>query len=207
MYETLPPDGYDAETAVQAYTKFLSDLPRFSAAIRRVLAEWPISCKQFLTNLNINRIAWIGQSSMSIATGVPARFRAGFSALSEEGQRLANELAEAYLWAWEADYLASPIYYRPEVELATPSGMKNRIVHYLRTWEQRGYEKGIPDEVPSELMRLNLAPSHKAIALAILRNDHSLSTLGYSQPVSPWCGVLKRVELAARANHMNDQMF
>lgn len=47
-------------------------------------------------------------------------------------------------------------------------------------------------------MRLQLAPSYKAIAFAILKNDHSFSTLGFSPPQSEWYGHLKRIELAER---------
>jgi len=47
-------------------------------------------------------------------------------------------------------------------------------------------------------MRLNLAPSYKAIALAILKNDHHLTSLGYSAPVSPWYNAIKKLEIESR---------
>lgn len=203
MYETLPPKGLSAQTATQAYTDFLGDLKRFEKALNRVLTEWPISCEQFLSNLSINRIAWLGQSSMCISTGVPRQFKAGFAGLSGRGQLAANKLASNYLSWWERE---KGIGNNQETEFPTPTGLHARILHYVKTWTHRGYECGIPDEVPSELSRLNLAPSHKAIALAILRNDHSLSSLGYAQPVSPWYGVIKRIELESR-NTMNDPFF
>jgi hypothetical protein len=198
MYETLPPDGLKSDGALSAYTAFLGDLPRFESALNRVLTEWPISCEQFLSNPNINRIAWLGQASMCIATGVPSRFRAGFSALDEDGQRDANAMADKYLKAWEGAQFDVE-HEEAESMPPTPTGLRNRIAHYVETWKRRGYADGLPDEVPSELMRLNLAPSHKAIALSILKNDHALSSLGYSQPVSPWYGAIKRAEIEARA--------
>lgn len=83
-----------------AYMNFLADLPRFQSGISRVFCEWPHSCDQFLSNENINRIAWIGQSAMCIETGVPAIFRGGFKLLSVRGRAAANNLAEQNLMAW-----------------------------------------------------------------------------------------------------------
>lgn len=196
MYETVAPEGFDSDTAVSAYTDFLADLPRFEYALNRVLSEWPISCEHFLSNTSVNRIAWLGQSSMCIATGIPACFRAGFSALDERGQAAANQLAERYLGIWQARQSGWVGHWVPD--LPTPAGMKSRIAHYLETWKHRGYCNGIPEEVPHELMRLNLAPSHKAIAIAILKNDHTLSSLGYSKPVSPWYNAIKKHEIETR---------
>lgn len=84
------------------YAVFLRDTPRFEAALERVLSEWPVSCEHFLSNDKINRIAWLGQASMCIATGVPSTFRAGFKLLSEDEQRTANDTAERALYKWLA---------------------------------------------------------------------------------------------------------
>lgn len=197
MYETLPPRFMTSDMAVRAYTSFLADLSRFEGALNRVLGEWPVSCEQFLSNENINRIAWLGQSSMCIATGVPACFRAGFCRLSDEAQEAANAMADKYLKIWEALHVESQDEPLPSVGPA-PTGLRPRIAHYMETWKRRGYSDGIPDEVPPELMRMRLAPSHKAVAMAILENDHALTSLGYSQPVSPWYNAIKRVEIAER---------
>lgn len=80
--------------------------------------------------------------------------------------------------------------------------MRRKIGRYLKTWEARDYARGIPDEVPHELMVLQLAPSYKAICMAILRNDHPMKSLGFSPDESPWYSELKRIEIAARpGNH------
>jgi len=72
------------------------------------------------------------------------------------------------------------------------------VKHYISTWRARGYGQDIPDEVPDELMREGLAPSYKAIAIALLSNDLLLSSLGYSTPHSKWYDALKRIEIDAR---------
>ena len=55
------------------------------------------------------------------------------------------------------------------------------VQHYLTIWKARDYSGGIPDEVPDALMRDNLAPSWKAVALSILNNDMMLHRLGFAR--------------------------
>jgi hypothetical protein len=98
LYETAC--NLETDVAKDAYAEFLSDDDRFMAAIRRVFVEWPVSCEHFLTNESINRIAWLGQASMCIETGVPSIFRGGFKRLSVDGQRRANSVAEECLREW-----------------------------------------------------------------------------------------------------------
>lgn len=76
--------------------------------------------------------------------------------------------------------------------------MQEKINAYIRKWKKQGYPNGIPDEVPDVLMRLNLAPSYKAIAMAILRNDFNLTSLGFSPPYSYWYDAIKHVEISDR---------
>lgn len=98
FYETRGP--MDDEQCRDAYAEFLRDIPRFQFALARVLCEWPNSCEHYLSNESMNRIAWLGQASMCIATGVPAQFRGGFNRLSEEEQLRANETALDALNVW-----------------------------------------------------------------------------------------------------------
>jgi len=94
----------DQEQATAAYAEFLADLPRFEAALERVLAEWVRSCEHYLSNERMNRIAWLGQAAMCIATGVPAGFRGGYHHLTLDQQAAADEMALKYLNRWLADH-------------------------------------------------------------------------------------------------------
>jgi predicted phosphoadenosine phosphosulfate sulfurtransferase len=71
--------------------------------------------------------------------------------------------------------------------------MVNEIQAYIKTWENRCYNTGIPDECPNEID--DLVPSYKKIAIAILKNDYSLKTLGFNVKVSKYYHILKRIEL------------
>ena len=75
---------------------------------------------------------------------------------------------------------------------------KEKVNTYITTWKTRGYSDGIPNIVPHELMKKNLAPSYKAIAQAILNNDLNLVSLGFSSEKSKWYSVLKRIEIENR---------
>lgn len=85
--------------------------------------------------------------------------------------------------------------------------MRARIEQYINRWKQQGYSEGIPDEVPDELMRLQLAPSYKAIALALLRNDVTLSSLGFSGTQTQWYSTLKGIELEERGEIKQMRLF
>jgi len=80
--------------------------------------------------------------------------------------------------------------------------MRKKILSYIIDWESKGYPDGIPDEVPNELMVLNLAPSYKAICFAILKNDISLKTLGLSAPKSKYYYAIKGIALAADSTNL-----
>ena len=84
----------------EMYRAFLSDLPAFEAALQSVITEWKYSCEHYLTNVAMNRIAWLGQASMCYATGIPSSYRSGFGLLTEDQQTAANELALDYLNRW-----------------------------------------------------------------------------------------------------------
>lgn len=76
--------------------------------------------------------------------------------------------------------------------------LKQKVNKYISDWKSKGYSDDIPDEVPDMLMKYRLAPSYKAIAFAILKNDLHLTGLGFSAPKSEWYSHLKRVELQDR---------
>ena len=74
----------------------------------------------------------------------------------------------------------------------------SRINQYVENWKDKGYPNDIPDEVPHILMKLGLAPSYKAIALALLKNDSNLELLGFTAPISKWYSAFKKVEIEQR---------
>ena len=103
FYHPRPPEkGMTTDQCKQMYAEFLRDTHRFSAALYRVITEWKHSCEHYLTNERMNRIAWLGQASMCIETGVSKFFCGGYFLLSEDEQRIADETALIYLNKWLA---------------------------------------------------------------------------------------------------------
>lgn len=100
FYEDKPPAGMTVQEATRAYARFLRDTPAFEAALARVITEWKFSCEHYLSNVNMNRIAWLGQAAACIALGLPSAFRSGFHLLTPEEQKTANETALAALNFW-----------------------------------------------------------------------------------------------------------
>lgn len=101
FYENKPQDKtLDEDACREIYRDLLRDTPAFEAALERVLNEWPKSCEHYLTNENMNRIAWLGQASLCISKGIPSEFRGGFNLLTKEQKRTANETALKYLNIW-----------------------------------------------------------------------------------------------------------
>jgi hypothetical protein len=101
FYEEHPPKKeWSEDDCRRIYADFLRDHRRFEAALQRVISEWKNSCEHYLTNDRMNRIAWLGQASVCIESGIASKYRGGFNQLSEEEQAAANELALKYLNLW-----------------------------------------------------------------------------------------------------------
>tara|TARA_R110002020_G_scaffold336331_2_gene551520 strand:+ start:739 stop:1473 length:735 start_codon:yes stop_codon:yes gene_type:complete len=210
FYNTVPPNGITPDRAREMYAIFLCDVSRFEEALERVIHEWRYSCEHFLSNSNINRIAWLGQASMCIAAGVPSYFRAGFKLLSKFDRERANAIALRWLHKWVEEHTMSKEEFTlsydtnsfqsasHSISRTTPRTVQGRINEYIRRWSIMGYPAGIPDVVPDRLSALGLAPSYKAICLALLKNDLHLISLGFTAPTSKWYGTLKRIEINNR---------
>jgi ParB-like chromosome segregation protein Spo0J len=93
-------DGMNKKQCEDSYRIFLSDIPRFAAALEKVITEWKHSCEHYLTNVAMNRIAWIGQAALCYDMGIPSTFRGGFFLLTPEQQEAANQCALEYLNKW-----------------------------------------------------------------------------------------------------------
>lgn len=100
FYEEKPPEGMTEEACEIAYRDLLATEDEFRAALARVIDEWPSSCEHYLTNERMNRIAWLGQASLTITRGIPHRFRGGYNLLTPEQQEAADLMALDALNTW-----------------------------------------------------------------------------------------------------------
>lgn len=93
-------NGFTKDEAEDEFADFLKSENDFDLALQGVVREWKYSCEQNLTNIALNRIAWLGQASACYARGIPSKYRAGWFKLTEEQQDRANEIALKYLNIW-----------------------------------------------------------------------------------------------------------
>ena len=100
MFDSAGCVSTDFEQFKVIYAEFLADSDRFSDAARRMCNAWPMSCLNFLTNAQINRIAWIGQASACYEIGLCYMFKGGFWLLSSTQQEEANRVAAIVLRDW-----------------------------------------------------------------------------------------------------------
>lgn len=123
FYEEHPPKGMTHEECEIAYRDFLADLPRFSAGLDGVISEWKHSTEHYLTNQNMNRIAWLGQAAMCHQTGIPSRYRGGYNLLTDEQQKAADNLAHCFLKKWLIDHGETEAINWPDVQSKTQANL------------------------------------------------------------------------------------
>ena len=70
---------------------------------------------------------------------------------------------------------------RQREQYSTGKETTRKVSDYVGVWKARCYSDDIPNEVPPALERTNRAPSYKAVAMAILRNDLNFHSLGFSR--------------------------
>ena len=75
---------------------------------------------------------------------------------------------------------------------------KDRIINYIKMWEARCYRGGIPDKAPRRLEQLGRVPSYRRVCICIMKNDFSLSFLGYEKNKPSVYHELKKEELIER---------
>ena len=67
-----------------------------------------------------------------------------------------------------------------------------RVQGYLSTWKGRCYSDDIPEEVPAKVAASGRAPSYKALAIAILKGDMQLLSLGFEPVTSKYYEQLRQ---------------
>jgi hypothetical protein len=87
--------------------KWLLSTPlEFEKTMLDLFENWPISTKVNLTNLGVNRRAWIGQASCCYRFSVPEILtRIAWNELNEQQQQAANKVAEHGILLYERKLL------------------------------------------------------------------------------------------------------
>jgi hypothetical protein len=95
MWKRISGDEARGELLTRA-VEHLRDSLAFRAAMRRALAEWPLSCLVAFTTPSLNKANWLAHAGACLVRGVPEEFmRLGYWQLSvEERERADRDAAE-----------------------------------------------------------------------------------------------------------------
>jgi hypothetical protein len=99
FYEARAPEMSD-RAALARYANFLKDTTVLQIGLTNVLGKWKNSCEHYLTNVNMNRIAWLLSAAACVELGIPQRFRTAIKRLSKAEQDTANQAALYALNYW-----------------------------------------------------------------------------------------------------------
>jgi predicted phosphoadenosine phosphosulfate sulfurtransferase len=68
---------------------------------------------------------------------------------------------------------------RRQEQFGNGKTLTSKVEAYVETWERRCYSGGIPDILHKKIEASGRAPSWRAIAIALLKNDSSFQSLGF----------------------------
>jgi len=92
--------------------EFTGNYDIYGKYMLKVIKTWPVSCENALTDLSINRKAWLGHAAVALAFRCPEDItRQAWRFLTDVQQEKANEKAERAISKWEYDYRKSKKLY------------------------------------------------------------------------------------------------
>jgi len=73
--------------------------------MQRVLKEWKYSCEHNLTNMSMNRVAWLGQAACCLYAIIPCEVtKQAWHLVSEDFRNQANLIAELIISEFDKNY-------------------------------------------------------------------------------------------------------
>lgn len=101
MYENPKNLKKEAEVIV----KYFQDSSKIKQNMFNVVENWKYSCEQNLTNPSMNKIAYLGKSSVTFLYGFSRESTMyAWNFLDKETQDKANQIAQDILTYWEEEY-------------------------------------------------------------------------------------------------------
>ena len=88
--------------------EFTGDHKKYGRFMMRVIHDWPNSCENWLTDISVNRKAWIGHAACAMAINCPEDItRKAWGYLNDKQRELANREADRAIREWEYNYRKS----------------------------------------------------------------------------------------------------
>lgn len=98
--------GIERTQLIHKVKRFMENTDQFYQAMRRVIAEWPVSCEVNFTNANMNHIAWLGHAACCIELGIPEECtRTAWWKLTQQQRDDADKVAAHCIRIWKRNYV------------------------------------------------------------------------------------------------------
>lgn len=98
-------DISDRDDALVRAIEFTGNHELYGSFMLRVIIEWPISCENALSDMFINRRAWVGHAAVAMALSIPEYItRKAWGYLTNEQRYLANKEADRAIRKWEFNF-------------------------------------------------------------------------------------------------------
>jgi hypothetical protein len=116
----------EVERLLPKVVEFTGNHIEYGAAMLEVIKSWKYSCEDKLTDININRKAWLGHAACCHKFGWPESLvRLAWGKLNNEQRSLANQQAEKVI----SIYLHFLDQIRQKNQLSLFDETKNREIH------------------------------------------------------------------------------
>lgn len=97
--------GRDKKEMINKVVEMFTDSELTEICMRKVAKEWVFSCEHNLTNLNMNRIAYLGQAACCVFASVPCSVTMeAWNLVPEEKRKIADSIADKIIKEWEVKY-------------------------------------------------------------------------------------------------------
>lgn len=97
--------GRDKKEMIKKVVEMFTDSELTEICMRKVAKEWVFSCEHNLTNLNMNRIAYLGQAACCIFAGIPCSITIeAWNLVPDEKRKIADSIADKIIKEWEVKY-------------------------------------------------------------------------------------------------------
>ncbi len=94
--------GINKELMINKVVELFSSSELTEKYMILVIEKWKYSCEHNLTNLSLNRIAYLGQSACCIYSAVPSSITMeAWHLVSEENKKKANEIAKKIINSYD----------------------------------------------------------------------------------------------------------
>ena len=98
--------GQEKEYFSKKVIELFSNPQETETYMRKVINEWKNSCEHNLTNLSLNRVAWLGQSACCIYANIPYTVTMdNWKFVPEDKQKTACQIAEKIIKEYEIKIL------------------------------------------------------------------------------------------------------